>query len=63
MTECLHYDARIASASLTPAPSQETFMSTPPRVDYQTHPSQYRHWKLKFEGPVATLAADRKSVV
>jgi benzoyl-CoA-dihydrodiol lyase len=29
-----------------------------PRVDYQTHPAQYRHWKLKFEGPVATLAAD-----
>jgi benzoyl-CoA-dihydrodiol lyase len=27
-------------------------------VDYQTHPSQYRHWKLKFEGAVATLAAD-----
>ena len=33
-------------------------MSQPPRVDYQTHPSQYRHWKLKFEGPVATLIAD-----
>jgi benzoyl-CoA-dihydrodiol lyase len=33
-------------------------MSTAPRVDYQTHPSQYRHWKLKFEGPVATLGAD-----
>ncbi len=29
-----------------------------PRVDYQTHPSQYKHWKLKFEGPVATLGAD-----
>ena len=29
-----------------------------PRVDYQTDPSQYRHWKLRFEGPVATLAAD-----
>jgi benzoyl-CoA-dihydrodiol lyase len=28
------------------------------RVDYQTHPSQYRHWKLSFEGSVATLAAD-----
>jgi benzoyl-CoA-dihydrodiol lyase len=28
------------------------------RVDYQTHPDRYRHWKLKFEGPVATLAAD-----
>ena len=33
-------------------------MSTAPRVDYQTSPSQYRHWKLQFEGPVATLAAD-----
>ncbi|MFY9511950.1 MAG: 2,3-epoxybenzoyl-CoA dihydrolase [Rubrivivax sp.] len=33
-------------------------MSTTPRVDYQTDPSRYRHWKLKFEGPVATLAAD-----
>ena len=33
-------------------------MSTSPRVEYQTHPSQYRHWKLKFEGPVATLGAD-----
>jgi len=32
-------------------------MKLPP-VDYQTHPSRYRHWKLKFEGPVATLAAD-----
>jgi benzoyl-CoA-dihydrodiol lyase len=29
-----------------------------PAVDYQTHPSQYRHWKLRFEGPVATLAID-----
>jgi len=27
-------------------------------VDYQTHPSRYRHWKLSFEGAVATLAAD-----
>ena len=33
-------------------------MTTQPRVDYQTNPSQYKHWKLKFEGPVATLAAD-----
>ncbi|MBL8362232.1 MAG: benzoyl-CoA-dihydrodiol lyase [Rubrivivax sp.] len=33
-------------------------MSTAPRVDYQTDPSQYKHWKLKFEGPVATLGAD-----
>ncbi len=33
-------------------------MSSDPRVNYQTTPAQYRHWKLKFEGPVATLAAD-----
>ncbi len=33
-------------------------MHTPPRVDYQTHPSLYQHWKLSFEGPLATLAAD-----
>ena len=28
------------------------------RVDYQTHPSKYRHWALKFDGSVATLIAD-----
>ena len=33
-------------------------MSTPYSVDYITHPSQYKHWKLKFDGPVATLLAD-----
>ena len=33
-------------------------MTTTPRVDYQTDPSRYRHWKLRLEGPVATLVAD-----
>ncbi|MBK9608486.1 MAG: benzoyl-CoA-dihydrodiol lyase [Betaproteobacteria bacterium] len=33
-------------------------MSAAPRVEYQTEPSNYRHWKLRFDGPVATLAAD-----
>ena len=33
-------------------------MSDSPRVDYQTDPSKYRHWKLAFDGPVATLSAD-----
>src|SRR5271167_795528 len=28
------------------------------RVDYQTAPPRYKHWKLKFDGPVATLLAD-----
>jgi len=27
------------------------------RVDYQTEPSRYRHWKLSFDGPIATLTA------
>ena len=33
-------------------------MSSTPRVDYQTYPSKYRHWKLQFDGPIATLVAD-----
>ena len=28
------------------------------RVDYQTEPAAYRHWRLSFEGPVAMLTAD-----
>jgi benzoyl-CoA-dihydrodiol lyase len=28
------------------------------RVDYQTEPARYKHWTLKFDGPVATLLAD-----
>lgn len=33
-------------------------MTDPLRVEYQTEPSRYRHWKLSFEGPLATLWAD-----
>ncbi|MBN4667825.1 benzoyl-CoA-dihydrodiol lyase [Pandoraea nosoerga] len=29
-----------------------------PHVDYRTDPTQYKHWRLSFEGPVATLAID-----
>lgn len=28
------------------------------RVDYQTDPSRYKHWKLSFDGAIATLAMD-----
>jgi benzoyl-CoA-dihydrodiol lyase len=28
------------------------------RVDYQTDPSRYRHWRLAYDGPIATLAMD-----
>ncbi len=27
-------------------------------VDFQTDPSRYKHWRLSFEGPVATLTMD-----
>ena len=33
-------------------------MSNAPRVEYQTDPSRYKHWKLSFNGPVATLSVD-----
>ena len=33
-------------------------MTIASRVEYQTDPSQYKHWKLSFNGPVATLAVD-----
>ena len=34
-------------------------MSSPAtRVDFQTEPARYRHWKLKFDGAIATLAMD-----
>ena len=38
--------------------TQTAVAAAPAAVDYQTHPSRYRHWKLSFEGAVATLSAD-----
>ncbi len=35
----------------------ETTVTSAP-ISFETHPSQYRHWKLAFDGPVATLAMD-----
>jgi benzoyl-CoA-dihydrodiol lyase len=37
----------------------EDSANTPaPRVEYRTEPAQYRHWKLTFDGAVATLGID-----
>jgi benzoyl-CoA-dihydrodiol lyase len=33
-------------------------VETQQAVDYQTDPTRYRHWRLTFEGPIATLAMD-----
>ncbi|MDG2033457.1 MAG: 2,3-epoxybenzoyl-CoA dihydrolase [Rhodospirillales bacterium] len=27
-------------------------------IDFSTHPDKYKHWKLAFDGPVATLSMD-----
>src|SRR5579862_2103428 len=27
-------------------------------IDFRTEPAKYRHWRLSFDGPVATLAMD-----
>ena len=37
----------------------ETLSKTaPPQVLFETSPDRYRHWKLAFDGPVATLSMD-----
>ena len=30
----------------------------PPKVDYETHPDRYKHYKVRYDGPVATVAMD-----
>jgi benzoyl-CoA-dihydrodiol lyase len=32
--------------------------TSPGPLSFETHPSRYRHWKLGFDGPVATLSMD-----
>jgi benzoyl-CoA-dihydrodiol lyase len=31
-----------------------------PSITFETSPDQYKHWKLSFDGPIATLAMDVK---
>ncbi len=44
---------QVSTKTPAPAAAQAT-----PQVDYRTDPSQYRHLRLSFDGPVATLALD-----
>jgi len=37
-----------------------TSTSASPAVSFDTHPDRYQHWKLAFDGPVATLSMDVK---
>jgi len=36
----------------------EQTATAPAPVTFETDPSQYKHWKLSFDGPVATLSMD-----
>jgi len=42
---------RAADTAARPAGGQ-------PLIDFRTDPSRYRHWRLAFDGPVATLTMD-----
>ncbi len=53
MNTVLEHPASTAAAVTTVASQNASS-----QVNYQTHPSAYRHWKLQFDGPVATLKAD-----
>jgi benzoyl-CoA-dihydrodiol lyase len=41
-------------AAVVSEESQTTFAP----VDYRTEPSRYKHWRLSFDGPIATLVMD-----
>ena len=28
------------------------------KIDFETDPSRYRHWKIDVDGPIATLTID-----
>jgi benzoyl-CoA-dihydrodiol lyase len=56
----MHYDActEMNNCIFMLPTRGEPSVNTPNRVEYQTTPAQYKHWKLEFNGPVATLKAD-----
>jgi benzoyl-CoA-dihydrodiol lyase len=42
----------MAQAAVSPGPADVG------RITFDTHPDRYRHWKLRFEGPIARLIMD-----
>jgi len=53
MSQTAAIDMDMDNAGQTPSALQ-----APTRVDFRTRPEAYKHWKLTFDGPVATLAMD-----
>src|SRR5580704_15470989 len=53
------HEALVDSPAVQDAQQAQTQpQSKPAIVDYRTDPSRYKHWKLTFEPPVATLTMD-----
>jgi benzoyl-CoA-dihydrodiol lyase len=49
---------RFAEETNVDAVATNAIPETGKAVDFQTDPSRYKHWKLSFDGPVATLTMD-----
>jgi benzoyl-CoA-dihydrodiol lyase len=48
------------TSTLTVQKDAGTAVEVAKPVDFQTEPGRYQHWKLSFDGPVATLLMDTK---
>src|SRR6266571_6948754 len=48
----------LAGPSVAPRHPEEPMRTQPLRIDFQTEPSRYRHWKLKVDSEIATLLMD-----
>jgi benzoyl-CoA-dihydrodiol lyase len=48
-------DGRMTTPSIDPHPGES---GQSPRVEFRVRPADYRHWRLDYAGPVATLTMD-----
>ena len=53
-----HLEARQATLDAIVPFVRSVLMESGGMIDFQTDPSRYRHWRLAFDGPVATLTMD-----
>ena len=47
-----------AAAAPPPTSAADEQPAAPPVVDFDTHPSRYRHWRLEVDGQTARLVLD-----
>jgi benzoyl-CoA-dihydrodiol lyase len=51
-------DVMTSVATHDPPSASQGTAHADPRVEFRTAPDRYKHWRLSFDGPVATLAMD-----